>query len=94
MVFCSTGPLSPSSLPQGCPIVNLDGYIEHKIGLSPAEIQAGSADRFAIVEAEALRDIVVSSEISGADVAVLISPRTLKNPECCRLVKDHCQLCQ
>ena len=94
MVFCSHGPLPESSMPQGCPTIDLDRYIEHKIGLSPSAIEAGSPDRFAIVETEALRDIIVSSEIAGKDVAVIIPERTLHNPECARLVRERCKLCQ
>lgn len=91
MVLCFTGPVPHSALPPGCTKYRLEEYICHKIGIQPSEIEP---DRFAITEAEALRDLIVSSEISDTDIAVELGPRTLLNPECARLVERHCKLCQ
>jgi hypothetical protein len=90
MVICSSTPVPASILPTGCIIYDLGEYISHKIGISADEIKAGSAERFAIVEAEALRDIIVTSEVAGTDAAVTLLPSTLQNPECGRLVRSHC----
>lgn len=90
MVICSASPVPASLLPPGCIIYDLGEYISHKIGMSPEKIAAQSADRFAIVEAEALRDIIVTSEIASTDAAVTLLPSTLLNPECERLVRSHC----
>ena len=91
MVLCFTGPVPESSIPPGCTRFNLEEYISHKIGLDPSEIEP---ERFAIVEAEAFRDLIVTSEISQTDIAVELGPRTLLNPECARLAAGHCKLCQ
>ena len=91
MVLCFTGPIPDSSLQADCTKYRLEDYIGHKIGISPAEIEP---ERFAIVEAEALRDLIVSSESAGTNIAVQLGPQTLLNPECARLVERHCKLCQ
>ena len=90
MVICSAAPVQASLLPPGCIVYDLGEYISHKIGMSAEEIKAGSEERFAIVEAEALRDIIVTSEVASMDAAVTLLPSTLRNPECERLVRSHC----
>lgn len=66
--------------------VDLYQYIEHKIGASIHDIQADSPSRFKVIEEEALRDIVVMSEITGQSKIVRLGPDTLSNPECARLL--------
>ena len=67
--------------------VDLYSYIEHKIGMRVAGIVADSPERFRVIEEEALRDLVVMSEISGRDTIIRLGPDTLSNPECARLAK-------
>lgn len=88
MIFCSTGPIPQSALALGCMQYDLAGYISHKIG--PGLDQA-CPERLRIIEAEALRDLIVTAEITGEDIAITIPPRILDNPECARLIKDHCK---
>lgn len=87
MILCSTSPFSQSALPPGCLQYDLASYISHKIG--PGLSEAGP-DRLRIIEAEALRDLIVTAEITGSNIAVTISPAILENPECIRLINDHC----
>ncbi|MBP5383004.1 MAG: hypothetical protein J6Y45_06595 [Bacteroidales bacterium] len=67
-------------------LVDLYQYIEHKTGMSIDDIKADSAERFKVLEEEALRDIVVMSEITGRDKIVRLGPDTLSIPECARLL--------
>ena len=71
--------------PEASPI-DLYQYIEHKIGMSIPKIQADSPERFRVIEEEALRDLVVMSEITGRDCIIRLLPDTLSNPECARLL--------
>ena len=84
MITCTT---SPAAAP-GATV--LDEYIGHKIGSTVEEIVADSPERFLVIEAEALRDIIVMSEVQGTDASVILSPRTLENPDCRRLIAGHC----
>ncbi|MBR4809109.1 MAG: hypothetical protein IK031_02380 [Bacteroidales bacterium] len=86
MITCTT---NPASAPGG---TVLREYIVHKIGSPVEDIVADSPERFRIIEAEALRDLIVMSEVSGADASVIISPETLENPDCGRLISGHCVL--
>ena len=86
MITCTT---NPNAAPGG---ISLTAYIEHKIGSTVEEITADSPERFRVIEAEALRDIIVMSEVSGKDAAVVLGPHTLENPDCQRLVSGHCSL--
>ena len=66
--------------------IDLYQYIEHKIGMSVPQIKADSPTRFKLIEEEALRDIVVMSEISSQSKILRLGPDTLSNPECARLL--------
>lgn len=74
------------------PLTDLRAYIEHKIGSTPEEIDADSHERFLIIEAEALRDLVVMAEVSGTPVRILPCPGTLHNPDCQRIIAGHCKI--
>lgn len=87
MILCSTSPLPQSELSPGCLQYDLASYISHKIG--PGLAEAGP-ERLRIIEAEALRDLIVTAEVTGDDIAISVSPDILDNPECARLIKDHC----
>ncbi|MBO4565713.1 MAG: hypothetical protein J5695_00645 [Bacteroidales bacterium] len=86
MIICTT---NPEAAPGG---TVLEAYIEHKIGSSIRDIVADSPERFRIIEAEALRDLIVMSEVAGTDASVILGPHTLDNPDCRRLVNGHCSL--
>lgn len=73
----------------GAEYFDLAEYIEHKIGMSIPDIAADSPDRFRVIEEEALRDLVVMSEISGSDYIIRLLPDTLSNPECARLISKQ-----
>ena len=87
MIFCSTSPFPQSSPATGCLQYDLAEYISHKIGPGLAD---ASPERLRILEAEALRDLIVTAEVTGADIAITVPPSILDNPECARLIGDHC----
>lgn len=72
--------------PSSAAFTDLREYIEHKIGMTIEEIKADSPERFRVIEEEAVRDIVVMSEITGEDRTLRLLPGTLDNPECRRLL--------
>lgn len=74
------------------PLTYLQDYIEHKIGSTLKEIDADSHERFLVIEAEALRDLVVMAEVSGTPVRIVPCPGTLDNPDCRRIIAGHCRL--
>ncbi len=76
----------------GAPITSLQEYIEHKIGMPVADIDADSHERFLIIEAEALRDLVVMAEVSGKGARILPCQGTLDNPDCRRIIASHCKV--
>ncbi len=80
---------SGPELPVQTEPVDLEAYIEHKIGASLQEIEADSRERFLVIETEALRDLIVMSEVSGSDCAIILGAHTLDNPECARLVREE-----
>jgi len=86
MITCTT---RPESAPGG---TDLSAYIEHKAGCRIEEIVADSPERFRIIEAEALRDLIVMSEVAGTDACIILGPHTMENPDCQRLVAGHCRL--
>lgn len=86
MITCTT---TPEAAPGG---TDLAAYIVHKIGSTLEEIIADSPERFRVIEAEALRDLIVMSEVSGTDASIILGPHTLENPDCQRLVSRHCSL--
>ncbi len=71
----STGTLLAERL--GCGFVDLDAYITHKTGSSPAEILTRSGEViFRSVEAEAVKDIITLHEISGESVVLALGGGT------------------
>ena len=68
--------------------IDLYEYIEHKTGMSIADLIADSPERFRAIETEALRDLVVMNHIAGTEYAVVPGPDTLDNPECARLARE------
>lgn len=72
----------------GAEYFDLEEYIEHKIGMSIPDLVADSPWRYRVIEEEALRDLVVMSEITGSDRIVRLGPDTLSNPECVRLISS------
>ena len=75
----------------GAPVTDLRAYIEHKTGSSLEEIDRDSHERFLVIEAEALRDIIVMAEISGTGACIRLLPGTEDNPDCRRLISAHCR---
>ena len=67
------------------PSINLREYIEHKIGMSVAEILADSPERYCVIRTEALRDLVVMNQVAGSDNTIKLSASDLQDPECARL---------
>lgn len=65
----------------GCPFSDLDEYIVHKAGESIPDIFKDSEDRFRALEAEALRDLVIMSEVRGEDAVIALGGGTVLNPE-------------
>lgn len=61
----------------GIPFIDLDRYIEHKAGESIPEIIAEGEDRFRALEAEALRDVVIMSEIQNEDRVLALGGGTV-----------------
>lgn len=73
--------------------VRLDDYIEHKTGVSIAELIADSPERFSVIRTEALRDLVVMNRIAGTGYTAELTADVLENPECARLAKDIPHIC-
>lgn len=61
-----------------CVFVDLDSYIEDKVGKSIADIFACEGEKaFRAMEAEALRDIVVMHSLTGSSVVIALGGGTL-----------------
>ncbi|MBR4827062.1 MAG: hypothetical protein IKZ91_04175 [Bacteroidales bacterium] len=73
------------------PVTSLQAYIEHKIGSPLEAIDADSHERFLVIEAEALRDIIVMAEVTGTGARIELCPLTQNNPDCVRLIRRHCR---
>lgn len=89
MIFAIPHDASPeeaAALHPGLPFTDLREYIEHKIGSSVEDIVADSPERFHVIEEEAVRDLVVMSEITQSDRILRLLPGTPDNPECVRLL--------
>lgn len=67
------------------PKIDLYEYIEHKIGMSVPEIIADSPERFRVIRAEALRDLVIMNRIAGTGYEISYPPEVLEDAECRRL---------
>ena len=61
----------------GWEFIDLDRYIEHKTGLSIAEIFKEGELKFRAIEAEAVRDIVTMRQITGDDLVLSLGGGTL-----------------
>lgn len=68
--------------------IDLYEYIEHKIGASVEDIIADSPERFRVIRAEALRDLVTMNRLAATGYTVSYPPETLEDPECKRLIKE------
>ena len=89
MIICTVTP--GEKAPDGFTGHDLRKYIEHKIGQTIEEIRADSPERFLVIEAEALRDLAVMSEVTGQDAFIVLLPDTPANPECKRLLDRYCR---
>lgn len=63
----------------GWEFIDLDTYIEHKIGQNIPEIFADSEQRFRAIEAEAVRDVVTMKEITGGNLVLALGGGTFCN---------------
>lgn len=61
----------------GWEFIDLDRYIEHKIGLKINEIFREGEEHFRAVEAEAVRDVVTLHQITGTDVVLALGGGTI-----------------
>lgn len=61
----------------GWDFIDLDRYIEHKIGKSVPEIFQEGEEHFRAVEAEAVRDVVTMRQITGEDLVLALGGGTL-----------------
>ena len=68
--------------------IELYEYIRRKTGSGAEALRAEDPDRFAIIETEALRDLVVMNEIAGTGYEIIPGPHTADNPECARLLSQ------
>lgn len=73
-----------------CTFVDLDSYIEHKIGLSIPDIFSLYGEtRFRNIEVEAIKDVVTLHEISGESVVIALGGGTLCNPSVQSLILNR-----
>jgi len=75
----------------GYRFVDLDKYIVHKAGKSITDIFLEGEDRFRALEAEALRDNVIMSQVEGFDLVLALGGGTIINPESRNLLKSDCK---
>ena len=68
---------------------DLDAYIVHKAGKDIPAIFAENPERFRALEAEAVRDNIIMSEIEGFDLVLALGGGALMNPEVEKLVLGH-----
>lgn len=62
----------------GWEFVDLDAYIEHKKGMSVADIFSNEGEEaFRALEAECLRDVIVMRQIAGGDVVLALGGGTM-----------------
>lgn len=74
----------------GWPLVDLDRYIEQKMGQRIAEIfDAGGEQRFRAIETEALRDIIVMHEVAGGDRILSLGGGTIVTAPARELLFKH-----
>lgn len=74
----------------GCEFVDLDRYIEHKIGLSiPSIFEMYGELRFRNIEVEAIKDVITLHEISGQSVVIALGGGTLCTPSVQPLILER-----
>ena len=73
----------------GWRFTDLDAYIVHKAGKDIPAIFTEGEERFRALEAEAVRDVVIMSEIEGFDVVLALGGGSLMNPETRKLIASH-----
>lgn len=61
----------------GWEFVDLDKYIEHKIGKPIPEIFSEGEEHFRAIEAEAVRDVITMREITGENLVLALGGGTL-----------------
>ena len=73
----------------GWEFIDLDEYIEGKIGRSVGEIIAQDGEtRFRAVEAEALRDVVIMHRLTGENLVLALGGGTIMTPSVRRLILE------
>lgn len=74
----------------GYDFVDLDGYIEHKIGLSIPEIFASQGEEtFRAVEVEALRDVVIMHRLTDTDLVIALGGGTIGIHDARRIILEE-----
>lgn len=73
----------------GWDFIDLDSYIEYKIGLSIPQIFEEGEKAFRAIEAEALRDITAMHEVAGGNLVLALGGGTVTTPDCLRIVKEN-----
>lgn len=70
--------------------IDLDEYIVHKAGMSIPDIMGqGGESYFRAIEAEALRDVVTMSEITGEDLVLSLGGGTITIGATRHLITEH-----
>ena len=73
----------------GWEFIDLDSYIEGKIGRSVSEIIAQDGEtRFRAVEAEALRDVVIMHQLTGGHLVLALGGGTIMTTSVRRLILE------
>ncbi|MBO4605870.1 MAG: AAA family ATPase [Bacteroidales bacterium] len=69
--------------------IDLDSYIEKKIGRSPEAIIAEDGEvRFRAIEAEALRDVVIMHQLTGENLVLALGGGTIMTTSVRRLILE------
>lgn len=71
------------------PFIDLDSYIEHKIGSSIPDILAEGEDKFRAIEAEALRDVIIMREIQDESAVISLGGGTITIKAIWHLLSGH-----
>ena len=77
------------SVALGWEFIDLDRYIEHKIGKSIPEIFSEGEEHFRAVEAEAVRDVITMREITGESLVLALGGGTLMTGSIRELILEH-----
>ena len=73
----------------GWEFIDLDRYIEGKIGRSPEQIIAQDGEtRFRAMEAEALRDVVIMHQLTGENLVLALGGGTIMTTSVRRLILE------